>query len=267
MRSLRRDLSWTADGSERRTPEGKRRGRQGWLAIIALVIAMLPPMALVTHVYAMNDVGDLWVWGNSTGYDTTGTLAAQVIGNQPPNDPSEAMTQTVNSTVAKSYGGTSTSCGTSRGCFKIYTQPTQDSNAYALGAGTYDVNVVNIGYSNHTTWLNPSGDCESSRVPSPVTKVGDVTIGTAGKIIAAHDASGYSLTVISGIAGEFQFPTTFVANTTPQEAGVCVSDPNAVNGNQAPITIVGGGGGVGVGGAPTSVSDLGVIVWKVFTHV
>lgn len=184
-----------------------------------------------------NYVGQLWVWGNRTGYDSTGNLAAQVIGNQPFNDPSQAMTQSVNATVAQANHGIGTGCGTTQGCFKLYTAPRVD-NGWALGAGTYDVNVINIGYSDHTTWLNPSGDCMSWRLPNPVTKVGTVTVGSVGKITSATDASGGAVTVTNNIAGEFKFPSSYVANISPQEAGVCVSDSASVNGNQAPVTII-----------------------------
>lgn len=219
------------------------RNRKLLLAPIAVAV---PFIAVAATVFACtNYVGDFWVWGNNTGYDTTGALAVQVVGLQPPNDPSQAMTQTVNSTVAKANTGSSpVNCqnGTSNstGCFKIFTQPTQDSHAYALPAGTYDINTINIGYSNHTTWLNPSGDCMSWRLPNPVTKVGDATIGSAGKITAAHDASGNVLTVSSNIAGPYAVPNTYAANVRPgsQEAGVCISDSTSTNGNQAPLTLI-----------------------------
>lgn len=222
--------------------------------LLAPMAAALPFVALAATVFACtNYVGDFWVWGNSSGYDTTGTLAVQVVGLQPPNDPSQAMTQTVNSThaTAKDPDGTAPPTGYCvngtthyNGCFKIFTRPTQDSNAYALPAGAYDINAIAIGYSNHTTWLNPSGDCMSWRLPSPVTKVGDATIGsgtTKGLITAAHDASGNSLTVTSGnIAGEYAVPNTtaYIANTGTQEGGVCISDSSSTNGNQAPLTML-----------------------------
>ena len=213
-----------------------RRNKKLALAGATVATAMI---GLAGTVFACtNYVGDFWVWGNSTGYDTTGTLAVQVIGLQPPNDPSQAMTQTVNSTVAKAKHGTDSLCTGNLGCFKIFTQPTQDSNAYALPSGTYDINTINIGYTNHTTWSNPNGDCMSWRLPSPVTKVGDATVNSSGKITAAHDAGGTSLTVSSNIAGEYKLPTTYVISVSPAEAGVCISDSTSTNGNQAPLTVV-----------------------------
>ena len=220
--------------------------------LLAPMAVAVPLVALAATVFACtNYVGDFWVWGNSSGYDTTGTKAVQVIGLQPPNDPSQAMTQTVNSTVATALdpdvSGSNCTAGTPsvnyNGCFKIFTQPTQDSNAYALPAGTYDINTIAIGYSNHTTWLNPSGDCMSWRLPSPVTKVGDATIGSGsnvGKITAAHDQSGNAVTVSSGIAGPYHVPNTsaYIASVSPQEGGVCISDSSSTNGNQAPLTLL-----------------------------
>jgi hypothetical protein len=212
--------------------------------VMAPMAAAVPFIALAATVFACtNYVGQLWVWGSNTGYDTTGTKAAQVIGNQPFNDPSQAMTQSVNSTVAKTNHGSDTSnpCTTSnaRGCFKVYTAPRSD-NGWALGSGTYDVNVINIGYSNHTTRSNPNGDCMSWRLPSAVIKVGTVTVGTAGKITSATDNAipPNSVNVTSNIAGEFFMPSSYVASASPQEAGVCVSSSDSVNGNQAPLTLL-----------------------------
>lgn len=219
--------------------------------LLAPMAVAVPFVALAATVFACtNYVGDFWVWGNHTGYDTTGMKAVQVIGLQPPNDPSQAMMQTVNSTVAVAADpdapapatGYCTNFGLHyNGCFKIFTQPTQDANAYALPAGTYDINTINIGYWNHATWLNPIGDCMSWRLPSPVTKVGTATIGSgtiAGKIYAANDASGNALPVSSNIAGPYAVPNTYVFNVGPQEGGVCISDSTSANGNQAPLTML-----------------------------
>lgn len=219
--------------------------------VLAPILVGVPFVALAATVFACtNYVGDFWVWGNSSGYDTTGTLAVQVIGLQPPNDPSQAMTQTVNTThaTAKDPDGGVTNCtnGTAHydGCFEIFTQPTQDTHAYALPAGTYDINTINTGYSDHSTWINPSGDCMSWRLGSGVTKAGDATIGSgtsAGKITAAHDANGTALTVTNNIAGEYGVPTGYTANPRnpgTTEGGVCISDSSSTNGNQAPLTML-----------------------------
>ena len=177
-----------------------------------------------------NYVGRLRVWGNGSGYDTTGTLATEATGNQPFNDPSQAATQSVNATVAKANHGTASTCGSARGCFKIYTAPRTD-NGWELGSGTYDVYVTNVGYSNHTSEWNPC-------CPTNSVLVGHVTIGSVGMIISATDASGTAVTVSSNIAGEFQIPTTFVTNLSPQEAAVRVHEPNCVNANVAPLTVI-----------------------------
>ena len=183
-----------------------------------------------------NFVGDFWIWGNSSGYDTSGALAAQTIGLQPYNDSSEAGTQTVNSTLASALHGSSSSCGTSRGCFKVYTEPTRDANAYALASGTYDINIINTGYTNHTTWSNPNGPCGGTLGPTLAIKVGSVTLDSNGKIALAWDAGGNLLSVANNIAGEFQVPTSFVTSSAPAEAGVCISD-NLANAGDAPLTI------------------------------
>lgn len=221
-----------------RTLEDRMNGKRK--VLLAPIAAAVPFIAVAATVFACtNYVGMLWVWGRNTGYDTTGTLAVQVIGNQPFNDPSQAMTQSVNATVAKANSSTSSNKCSVTGnlpCFKIYTAPRTD-NGWALGAGTYDLNVINIGYSNHTTWLNPNGDCMSWRLPSPVTKLGTVTIGSAGKITSLSDPAGVA-TVTNNIAGEWEMPNTYIASASPQEAGVCVSSSDSVNGNQAPLTLL-----------------------------
>lgn len=219
------------------------RGRKLPLAVAAVSV---PLLGLASTVFACtNFVGDFWVWGNSSGYDTTGTLAVQTIGGQPAGG-NQAMTQTVNTTVATAddpdVAGTNCTNGSTNynGCFKIFTQPTQDSNAWALNAGTYDVNINHVGYTNHTTWASPSGDCMTGE--SGITKVGDVTIGSGtskGMITAAHDASGNALTVSTspaGIAGQFAVPNTYTATSGSAEGGVCISDSTATDGTQAPLT-------------------------------
>lgn len=211
---------------------------------LAVAAVSIPLVGLASTVFACtNFVGDFWVWGNNTGYDTTGTLAVQTIGLQPAGG-NQAMTQTVNGTTASAkdpdVAGTNCTNGSTNynGCFKIFTQPTQDMNAWALPGGTYDVNINHVGYTDHADWASPSGDCMTGE--TGVTKVGDVTIGSAspnvGKITAAHDASGNALTVSSNIAGQFAVPNTYSQTSGTAEGGVCISDSTATNGTQAPLT-------------------------------
>lgn len=190
-----------------------------------------------------NFVGQFWTWGSRTGYDTSGALAVQTVGLQPYNAVPSG-TQDVNSTIAGAFVRGGTNCfgvgGGSAGCFKVYVAPNvgpPTGNGAALASGLYDINIINIGYSNHTTWLNPSGACGGSSGPTPTTRVGFVTVGAAGKIVLAYDANWNPLTVSGNIAGQFAVPNTYISNLQTQEAGVCISDA-VLNGGMAPLKLV-----------------------------
>lgn len=153
-----------------------------------------------------NYVGYLMVRGDASTATVTAT------GNQTYGDPSGGMTQTVSNTTAKVDDLDSAG--------SITVSTASISSAESLGTATYDVNWIQIGYSTHATWLNPSGDCMDWRVPSAATNIGTISISSgAGK-------KGFTI------------PDAAVINTGTQESGVCVSDSGSHNGNQAPLLIV-----------------------------
>lgn len=222
--------------------------------LIGSGIALVPLITAATLVFACtNYVGLLQVWGDSSGGcsgtapsgSCTSTSGVIVTGNDSWNG-SQAMTQTVNSTQSKATHSTgkfyieaevSGSNSINQSCSEV------PSNCHSIW---YDVNTIPIGYTNHTTWGgDPSYDCMSWNMNSyGVKNNGSVQINTSGKIIAAMSGAqgtGSSVTLFStsaGIAGPYSLQSNLVANTSPAEAGVCLSDSSSTNGNQAPLTIV-----------------------------
>ncbi|MBV8527401.1 MAG: hypothetical protein JOZ75_03710 [Candidatus Dormibacteraeota bacterium] len=211
---------------------------------VAAVIAMVPLTLAATLVYACtNYVGVLQVWGDSSGGCSAGsctsTSGVKVTGNDTWNG-SQAMTQTVNSTVSKATHST--------GSFYIEAEVSGSNSLNQSGTGSiwYDVNTIPIGYTSHTTWGgDPSYDCMTWNMNNyGVKNNGSVQINTSGKIVAAASGSlggGSSVTLYNstaGIAGPYSLQSNLTANTSPQEAGVCLSDSTSTNGNQAPLTIV-----------------------------
>lgn len=183
-------------------------------------------LTIAAAAYACtNYVGLMKVYGNRTD-----TATVTVTGSQSFGESSEAMTQGVSSDIAKAdHGANSTSRW-----FSVWTGAR--SNGWKLAAATYDVNWINVGYTNHTTWANPSGDCMSWTVPSTATNLGTVTINSSGNITGGSGAT-YFISYASNWA-KFSMPLS-VANTGSQEAGVCVSDQvGSHNGNQAPLKLI-----------------------------
>lgn len=178
-----------------------------------------------------NYVGYMQLTGSGSGTNTV-----TVTGLDTWNGP-QWMQQTVSSAVV--------SAPTS-GTFKVYTGGINTTDKY-LRAGTYDVNVQNgnssstYGYTNHTTWNNPGGDCMTWTLDSNTKKVGTVTYNagnTTGQInSAATWPAGTPVTVSSGWAGPFALPA--LMNTSPgsYEQAVCISSSDSVNGNQAPLDV------------------------------
>lgn len=208
--------------------------------------AMVPLVVAATLVYACtNYVGLLQVWGDKSGGcsgtapngSCTSTTGVIVTGDDSWNG-SQAMTQTVNSTVSKAT--------TSTGSFYVEAEVGSGGNSLNQGTSSiwYDVNTIPIGYTSHTTWGgDPSYDCMTWNMNNyGVVNRGSVEINTSGKIIAAATGSlggGSSMTLFSssaGIAGPFSVSGES-ANTSPQESGVCLSDSSSTNGNQAPLTL------------------------------
>lgn len=219
-----------------------------WKVGAASTLTTVSLVTLATVVFACtNYVGIEQVWGDESGGCTgtapngscTGTSGVKVTGNDSWNG-SQAMTQTVNSTISEATAST--------GSFYVEAE---GSGSNTLNQGTssiwYNVNTIPVGYTSHTTWGgDPNYDCMDWDLggSSGVKNVGSVEINTSGKIIAAASGShggGTSLTLFSssaGIAGPFSLASNEGStNTSPQESGVCLSDSTSTNGNQAPLTL------------------------------
>lgn len=202
----------------------RRRRRRGQTFLLIPVVSAAVVLLIGGAAYACtNFVGVMKVIGNRADSET-----ATVTGSQSFGETSEAMTQSVSAGVAKADSGLTS---TAR-WFKVWTGAA--SNGWQLATATYDVNWINVGYSTHTQWANPTGDCMSWTVPSTAANLGTVHI-TNGTIDGA--AGTYNLGYASNWA-QFKMPNS-VANTGTQEAGVCVSDQvGSHNGNQAPLKLI-----------------------------
>lgn len=184
-----------------------------------------------------NYVGLMKVTGNRAD---TGTVT--VTGNQPANDPSEAMTQSVSSGIAKADRAQKTA-----GNFSVWAGERTD-NGWQLDAGTYDLNWFNggsttdgYGYTNHTTWNNPLGDCMTWNVPvAQVSKLGSVVIDSAGNITNSGAGTGNYVSYNSTTKfATFKWNvTTAKVSVSPKESAICISEANSQDGNQAPITVI-----------------------------
>ncbi|HUP71097.1 MAG TPA: hypothetical protein VM142_14985 [Acidimicrobiales bacterium] len=176
-----------------------------------------------------NYVGYMKVKGNNS------TNTVTVTGSDTWNGP-QPMIQTVSSAVASS---------TKTGTFDIYTSGFNTTNRY-LQAGTYDINVQDgngsstYGYTNHTTWNNPGGDCMTWTIDSNTRKVGTAVLnaGTDGIIDSVVGGNP-----VAGSPGWFRFnlptvPNQMNASPGSYEQAVCISTTDSVNGNQAPLDIV-----------------------------
>lgn len=94
------------------------------------------------------------------------------------------------------------------------------------------MNWINIGYSSHSTWLNPSGSCLTWTVPTLATNLGTVTVGGNGNITGGGGT--YYLSFASNWA-KFDLPTA-LSNTGAQESGVCLS--GSTGSNMAPLKLI-----------------------------
>lgn len=287
---------------------------------IGSTIAIVPLVAAATLAYACtNFVGVLEVWGNNTGGcsgaapNGSCTRATGVVATGTDTwNGTEAMTQTVDSTIAEAttfrempctpgewwtdaadlkiyrcssdgvwmvttytfnppctssnngdiwiredgtvmectLGGNWVSTGQNRGGGQFYVEALS-SGFNSLNQGStsiwYDVNTVPVGYSSHTTWGGGSeDDCMDFDIngSSGTVNHGSVEVNRSGTIIAATtgpQGSGNSVTLFSttaGIAGPYSLSMNEIANTSPEESAVCLSDSSSTNGNQAPLTVV-----------------------------
>lgn len=203
---------------------------RGKKVVVAVPFAMVALVLVVSSAaYACtNYVGYMRV--NGSGSTNTVTVTGLDTWNGP-----EWMQQTVSSLVASAP---------TNGTFKVYTEGVNSTDKY-LKAGTYDVNVQNgnssstYGYTNHTTWNNPGGDCMTWTIDSNTKKVGTVTYGSPddGKIDSAADLAGLPISVNSNWAGPFSLPVGMNTSPGSYEQAVCISSSNSVNGNQAPLDI------------------------------
>lgn len=183
-------------------------------------------LVIAAAAYACtNYVGYLEVKGNAD------TATVTVTGSQTWNEGSQAMTQSVSSGIAKANDNSS-------GTFTIYTDRIGTTGTKYL-QGTLDVNFIPDGYDNHTTWDNPNGDCMSWLIggATGVVKLGTVTMTTSAPLGRIASATGHLS--LSSNRATYDLPeATAIVNTSPREAGVCVSTSDSVNGNQAPLTVV-----------------------------
>ncbi|HUP70224.1 MAG TPA: hypothetical protein VM142_10475 [Acidimicrobiales bacterium] len=162
---------------------------------------------------------------NSTNIVTVTGLGTWDGGQQ------AAAAQTVSAAVAQS---------TKTGTFDVYTAGINTTDKY-LHAGTYDINVQNgtgsstYGYTNHTTWTNPGGDCMTWTIDGNTKKVGTAVLnpGTDGVIDSV--VGGTSL---GGGWFRFTLPSGMNASPGSYEQAVCISSIDSANGNMAPLDIV-----------------------------
>ena len=195
--------------------------RNGRRVVLGAVGSTALVLVLAAAAYACtNYVGLMKVYGNRSD-----TATVTVTGSQSDGEASEAMTQGVSSGTAKADNE-------STGWVQVWTGPR--SNGWKLASGTYDVNWKNIGYSNHTMWLNPAGDCSSWTLPLLTTNLGTVSINSSGNI--AGGSGPYFMSYASNWA-KFDLPTAN-ANTGSQESAVCISDSGSHDGNQAPLKLI-----------------------------
>lgn len=185
-----------------------------------------------------NYVGNMYVRGANTGTNTV-TAAGADNWNGP-----EPMIQTISGPVVSSDKGGITDGGN---WFKVKTAGIDTNLRYLRSGTTYDVNVQNgngtssWGYTNHTTWNNPGGDCMTWTIDSNTVKVGEVLMktDTSGIILSAKDLAGVNIPADSDGYYKFTLPVGMNQTTGGNyEQAVCISSANSVNGNQAPLEIL-----------------------------
>ena len=112
---------------------------------------------------------------------------------------------------------------------------------YPSGNSGYDVNIINVGFSSHTSNPTSGQDCMSwSGNPNPLIKVATVTVGSSGVLSGVSPANGYSASWdgTHDIATVAVPGSPWVVNTGTQEAGMCISDKDGEDGIQVPFKIV-----------------------------
>ncbi|HUP70751.1 MAG TPA: hypothetical protein VM142_13185 [Acidimicrobiales bacterium] len=178
-----------------------------------------------------NMVGYMKLKGNNSANIVTVTGLGTWNGENP-----DTGAHTVSSAVASS---------TQTGTFDVYTSGINTTDKY-LRAGTYDINVQDgngsstYGYTNHTTWNNPGGDCMTWTIDGNTKKVGTAVLnaGTDGVIDSVVGGNP-----VAGSPGWFRFnlptaPNQMNASPGSYEQAVCISHTTSPNGIMAPLDIV-----------------------------
>lgn len=145
------------------------------------------------------------------------------------------MTQTVTSGVAKSTKNSGfflVSTGSAASNNKL---PWKDSsgNIKKYYVKFYNSSASGPGYSNHTTW---STDCMAG---GPGVLLGSVTLNEGGQIASVqYVGSALNVPAVPGAPVKFDLANGLNSDVSPAESAVCISDPGAAYGNQAPLTIL-----------------------------
>lgn len=146
-------------------------------------------------------------------------------------------------TMVDCAAATGTAEATNGGWVTITMEPgTCDGSTYTLSAGDdYEINYINdeaylpAGFPTHRNWLL---DCMSPADGVDVHRLQPRDNGTADVEI---DINGYSLDD-TGSPGsrDFDLPTlgNYQANSMTDESAICISDPSAGEGMQAPINMI-----------------------------
>lgn len=208
--------------------------------LFPLVIATATPVLLASPAAADNLVGIMKVHGHRGDSATVTTTGLDQY------DGIETQTQSVSREIAKAD---------SSGQFDIWVGSGSGARS-RLALGTYDVNWINLGYSNHTTIRNPTGYCQTSTVPSRAWKLGTVTVNSDGNMTGGSGTYHVSSHTYGEHWVTFRLPDSAQRNAGTEESGICVSRSDGRNGNQAPLRIVDGEKAGCPQGAPT-VSDDG----------
>jgi hypothetical protein len=202
-----------------------------------------------------NYVGKTTITGNASTASTvsTGLQCADDVGGSVGDACKQGMTVSTGTGDAQAHLGgtlqiTTASAGTTcegQSTFPCYLNNSSSIN-YPSGNTGYNVNIINVGFSSHTSnpsdTTNPSQDCMTwSGNPAPLINVATVTVtGGAGVLHSATGANGYaaSFNTLTNTATVAVPGSPWVTNTGGAEAGMCISDTKGEDGIEVPFTIV-----------------------------
>lgn len=145
------------------------------------------------------------------------------------------MTQTVTSGIAKATknsGWFLVSTGSAASNNKL---PSKDAsgNTKKYYIKFYNSTASSPGYSTHANWYT---DCMAG---GPGVLLGSVTLNDSGQIASVqYVGSTTTLPMVPGVPVKFDLASGLKADTAPAESAVCISDPGAAYGNQAPLTLL-----------------------------